>query len=421
MALTLRTNKQWAQIENSMETSVWLYIIIGFLGLLLPWLKSLENFQLINVPIVAILLGMVIYLLPLDLPTPDPIEHNGIILRLSEIAVIISLMGAGLKLSRTFSLKAYRVPILLVVITMLGCIAVTAAIGWWFGLGAASALLLGAVFAPTDPVLASEMQVKLEEDEEEEHPVQFNITAEAGINDGMAFPFTWLAIWVAIYGWDHTEWLQTWLLQDLLYRIVGGLIIGYLFGKAIAWIFFEFPKGVRIAPKLLGFLAVFITFFVYGIAEAVHAYGFIAVFVAAITIRHFEKTHSFHKEMHNVIKQVEQLFITILLLCLGGYIVTHWFNALTLPMLGMGLIFIFIIRPLFGIVPTLGTTMPWKQRWAVAFLGIKGVGSFFYLAFALHEVNFPQKELLWGTVAFLVVISAVVHRVAGFYVKKKIL
>lgn len=369
----------------------------------------------------AIILGMIIYYLPLSLHDPDPIKYESEILKLSEIAVIISLMGTGLKLSRHFSFKAYRVPLLLVFITMLGCIATTALLGWWFGLVPASALLLGAVFAPTDPVLASEVQVELEEGEEEEHPVQFNLTAEAGINDGMAFPFTWLAIWIVIYGLNFGEWLGSWLLKDLLYRIAGGIAIGYISGKAIAWLFFTLPKKLNFAPKRLGFLAVAITFLVYGLTEAAHAYGFIAVFVTGLTIRHVEKKHDFNKEMHDVIEQVEQFLITIILLCLGGYIVSNWFQALTFPMLGMSLIFIFIIRPVFGILPTLGTKMNWKQRWAVAFLGIKGVGSFFYLAFALHETTFLQEELLWGTVAFLVLISAVVHRIAGYYITKKIL
>lgn len=404
-----------------MDTSVLLYIIIGFLGVALPWLKAIEKFQLLNVPLTAIFLGILIYYLPIELPDPDPIKYEKEILRLSEIAVIISLMGAGLKISRDFTIKAYRVPLLLVGITMMGCILTTALLGWWAGLVPASALLLGAVFAPTDPVLASEMQVKLEEDQDEEHPVQFNLTAEAGINDGMAFPFTWLAISVAMFGLNWNEWGSQWLLKDVLYRIVGGIAMGYFAGRGIAWLFFELPKKLDFAPKRLGFLAVAITFFIYGISEALEFYGFIAVFCAALTIRHFEKKHDFQKEMHDVVKQVEQFMITVILLLLGGYIATHWFQNLSWPMLGICLAFIFLIRPAFGILATLKTEMTWKHRWSVAFLGIKGVGSFFYLAFALHETEFAQEELLWGMVAFLVIISAVVHRIVGYYVKKKVL
>ena len=156
-----------------MDTYIWVYVIIGFVGLTLPWLKSLEKFQLLNLPLVALSLGIVFYFLPIDLPNPNPIKYEEEILKLTEIVVIISLMGAGLKINRDFSIRAYRVPLLLVLITMIGCIACTALVGWWLGLVPASALLLGAVFAPTDPVLASDVQVALEE---EEHAVLMVLT-----------------------------------------------------------------------------------------------------------------------------------------------------------------------------------------------------------------------------------------------------
>ena len=404
-----------------MDTYIWIFILVGFLGLLLPWLKSIEKYYLFNIPLVSIALGIILYLLPINLPIPDPIKYEKEILKLSEIVVIISLMGAGLTINKDFSIRGYRIPLLLVLITMTGCIAVTALLGWWFGLVPASAILLGAVFAPTDPVLASDIQVKQEEEEDEEHPVQFNLSSEAAINDGMAFPFTWLAVWVAMYGFDTSEWLSTWFLKDLLYRIVGGTIIGYVFGKIMAWVFFELPREIRFSPKKLGFLAIAITFFVYGVTEAVHAYGFISVFVASLTLRHYEKKHKYHKEMHDIVEQVEQFLTTIILFLLGGYIAHYWFKDLSIPMLGLCLLFIFIVRPLFGIFPTLGTDMSWKQRWTVAFLGIKGIGSFFYLAFALHETEFVQKELLWSTVTFLVLISVIAHRLFWFYGKGKIL
>lgn len=404
-----------------MDTYLWIYLILGLMGLALPWLKQLEQFQILNIPIVAIGVGMIFFSLPIDLPSPDPVKYEKEILKLSEIAVIISLMGAGLKINRAFSFKAYRVPLLLVLITMIGCIGATALLGWWFGLVPASALLLGAVFAPTDPVLANDVQVEIEENEEEEHPVQFNLTGEAGFNDGMAFPFTWLAIWVAMHSFNFEEWISTWLLKDLLYRIAGGTMVGYGCGKLVVWLFFILPAKLEVKPKRLGLLAVAATFFIYGITEAVHGYGFIAVFIAALTIRHHEKQHSFHKDMHDVVEQVEAYLISIILILLGGYIIHNWSEVFSFPVLGLCLIFIFVIRPFFGIFPTFQTDMPTKHRWSVAFLGIKGVGSFFYLAFALHEADFDQTDFLWNTAAVLVFISALVHRVTGFYVKRKIL
>ncbi len=403
-----------------MDTYIWIYILVGLLVLAIPWLKRFEKYQILNVPLFALLLGMIFYSLPINLPDPDPIKYEFEILKLTELVVIISLMGAGLKIDKDFSFKGYRVPLLLVGITMILSIASVILMGWWVGLVPASAVLLGAVFAPTDPVLASEIQVKIEEKEEEEHPINFSLTAEAGLNDGMAFPFTWLAVAVAMYGLNYGEWLGTWIWKDVLYRIGGGIVIGYVMGKVMAWTFFELPRKIKFTPKRLGFLAVAITLFVYGITEAAHAHGFIAVFVAALTMRHYEKQHKFHQEMHDVIEQTELFLTVVILFLLGGYVVQKWFGTLPLSMMGICLAFIFILRPLFGILATLGTDMPWKHRWIVAFLGIRGIGSFFYLAFALHQTEFEQKELLWSAVAFLVFVSAIVHRLVGYYVKKKV-
>ena len=303
---------------------------------------------------------------------------------------------------------------------MIGCIISVLLLGFWIGLVPASAILLAAVFAPTDPVLAGDVQVDIEETSEEEHPVQYNLTVEAGINDGMAFPFTWLAILVAINGFTTTEWITDWLLFDVLYRIALGIIIGFITGRIIAWLFFELPDRVKLAPKRLGFLAIAITFFIYGATEAAHAYGFIAVFVSAVTIRQFEKQHEFHKEMHDVVAQVELFLITVILVFLGGYIATYQFRALTMPLVLLSLGFILIIRPVFGLLPTIKSKIIWKERWSIAFLGIKGIGSFFYLAFALSKVDFPQKETLWDVVAFIVLLSIIIHRSIAYFVKKNL-
>lgn len=404
-----------------MEQSVWIYIILGIIGLTLPWLTTLEKYKPLNIPMVALLLGMLVFSLPIDLPTPDPIKHGNVILKLSELSVIISLMGVGLKIDRPFSIKNFRVPLLLATLTMVGCIAATAGLGWWLGLAPASALLLGAVFAPTDPVIANDIQVEFDENEAEEHHVKFSLTAEAGINDGTAFPFTWLAIWAAAEGFSSTGWLGTWLLQDLVYRIAAGLAIGYGMGRLIAWLFFTLPQKVKYPPKQLGFLAIAVTMLVYGLTEVFSGYGFIAVFVAALTIRHYERAHSFQKEMHDVVFQVEQFFITILLLLLGGYFVDFWFQSLTWPVVVLVLTFLLVIRPVFGLLSTFSQKMNWKHRWIIAFMGIKGVGSFFYLAFALHETSFIDARLLWATVAFLVVVSIFLHGITGFFVKRKLL
>ncbi len=400
-----------------MKSYILILIILGAAGIALPWLTRLSKFTLINVPIVSVLLGMLLYSLPLNLPNPDPLTHEKILLKLSELAVIISLMGAGLKLSRKISFKAYKIPLLLVFITMIGCIAATAGLSWLLGFAPAVALLLGAVFAPTDPVIAEDVQVEVTEDADEEHPVQFSLTAEAGMNDGLAFPFTWLAVWMAMKGWDGGSWLSSWFLMDFCFRIVCGVVVGAALGFSIAWLHFSLPSRLGFKPHRLGFLAIASTFLVYGIAEAVSGYGFIAVFVAAVALRRYEKQHDFHKEMHDVITQMEHFFIMALLILLGGYFVRDWLSDLRWPSVVLSLVFLFFIRPIFGLLPTIGSGWKWKDRLIVAFMGIKGIGSVFYLSFALHEAAFVKTNQLWATVAFLILVSLAVHGVAGYFIR----
>ncbi|RYE05395.1 MAG: sodium:proton antiporter, partial [Sphingobacteriales bacterium] len=169
--------------------------------------------------------------------------------RLTELCVIVSLIGTGLKINKSFTWRHWNIPLRLVSVTMILCIAAVAFFGWiGLGFSAAAAILLGAVLAPTDPVLAADVQVsppdakdRTDEEVKDDH-VRFSLTAEAGLNDGMAFPFTWLAIQVAIATAAGTAWLWEWLWFDVLYRIGAAVGLGYLLGKGLAYLLFVIPR-----------------------------------------------------------------------------------------------------------------------------------------------------------------------------------
>ena len=164
--------------------------LVGLAALSMAWVPSLLKRTFISYPIVYLLAGVGIYLLPFDLSRPDPRWQEDYVVHLTELSVIISLMSAGLKIRRKINYRNWRVPLRLVSITMLLCIAGLAVLGWGIlGMAPAAAILLGAVLAPTDPVLAEQVQVGPPDDDEEDD-VRFSLTAEAGLNDGMAFPFT---------------------------------------------------------------------------------------------------------------------------------------------------------------------------------------------------------------------------------------
>ncbi len=391
-----------------MEGYILIFLLLGIIGILMSWLSVELEDKIISFPMIMVALGALVYSLPLDLPDPDPIAKNNIILHLAELSVIISLMGTGLKINRSFSMTNFRVPLLMVSITMVGCIVAVALTGWLIaGLAPASALLLGAVFAPTDPVIADEVQVGFHETEE--HPVNFSLTAEAGLNDGMAFPFTWFAVLAASVGLYEVSWITDWILRDIGYRILVGAVTGFILGRMLAYSLFTLPEKYDFPHIRREFVAIACTLLVYSVTESIHGYGFIAVFVAGLTLRHYEREHDFHQEMHDFIDQTEKILLAIVLVLLGGYAVTHMFSHLSWEGALLVILFIFVIRPLFGRLALFDAGMNRKEKIVTSFMGMKGVGSFFYLAFALHETTFAQADHLWATAGFLVLMSVIIH------------
>jgi NhaP-type Na+/H+ or K+/H+ antiporter len=262
-----------------------------------------------------------------------------------------------------------------------------------------AAILLGAVLAPTDPVLASDVQVAPPMEGDRTH-VKFALTAEAGMNDGTAFPFTWLAIALAT-GHVGQHGLQHWASYYLLYKIAVGIGCGFFIGRILSWLFFRLPEAVTGMHIRDGFVALSITLLVYGVAELAHGYGFIAVFIAAITIRNYEMHHKFHQLLHEFTDQVERILVAIVLLLFGGSLVTGILDKLTWPLALFALVFVFVVRPLTGLVSLWGVNLHLKEKLAIGFFGIKGIGSFYYLAFALQQtfllktMNYGQWVVLW--------------------------
>ncbi|WP_276499549.1 cation:proton antiporter [Pontibacter litorisediminis] len=388
--------------------------IVGLAALSMAWVPSLLKQTTFSYPILFLLLGVLIYLLPAELPIPDPLWKEDYVVHLTELSVIISLMSTGLKLRRKVSWRNWQVPLRLISITMLLCIGSLAVLGATvLGMSVAAAILLGAVLAPTDPVLAEQVQVGPPNDKEEDD-VRFSLTAEAGLNDGMAFPFTWLAVVIAIAAQaTDGEWLTTWLLRDLLYRIVAGVAIGYLIGRGLAFLIFRLPQISKFPRAQEGFLALSATLVIYGVTEMAHGYGFIAVFVGAITMSSCEPEHDYHTEMHDFVNQVEHILMVILLLLFGGSLVFGLLDNLTWQGAAVGLVFLFVIRPLSGLLGMWGVEMPLREKLAISFFGIRGIGSFFYLSFALDKVAFVNAEQLWSVVGFIVLVSIVLHGITA--------
>lgn len=396
-----------------MSTYIIAITIIGLAALAMAWIPTILEKSILSYPILFLALGAITYSLPLGLPLPNPLWHENYAVHLTELSVIISLMGTGLKLRRKFSWKNWKIPLQLVSITMILSIGILSLLGWWWlGLAPAAAVLLGAVMAPTDPVLAEQVQVGPPNDKEEDE-VRFSLTAEAGLNDGTAFPFTWLAVVIGIAAGTGDGWFTDWLLRDLIYRIVAGAMMGYLLGRGLAYLIFYLPKKVNFPKTRDGFVALSATLVIYGLTEMVHGYGFIAVFVGALTMSSYEEEHEYHTEMHDFVYQIERIIMVILLMLFGGSLVTGLLDHLTWQSALLGLGFLFVIRPISAFVAIFNNNCTFKEQMAISFLGIRGIGSFFYLAFALDKLAFADGDQLWSIVGFIVMVSIVLHGITA--------
>jgi NhaP-type Na+/H+ or K+/H+ antiporter len=382
--------------------------------LLTAWLPVLLVRAPLSLPMVCVAIGAAYVWSPMPmLGVANPLENLALTERLTEFVVIVSLMGAGLKLDRPPGLRTWMTTWRLLAIAMPLTIAAIAALGWTIlGLGAASAVLLGASLAPTDPVLASDVQVGPPNSTEED-PVRFALTSEAGLNDGLSFPFVHFAIALALSAETGEPWLARWLVVDVVWKLAAGASIGWIAGRIIAYVTFSLPAKMQLSNTNDGLVALGLTLLSYGVAEMIHGYGFIAVFVAAVTLRAAERAHSYHEELHAFAERIERVAMTLLLVCFGAAIAEgSVFGSIDWAMVAVALVTLLAVRPVAAFVSLIGTSPPLADRAAIAFFGIRGFGSFYYLAYALGHARFDGGGTLWTVICLVVVLSVVMHGVA---------
>ncbi len=410
-----------------MQTSDLVFALVGVGALLAGLLPRLLERRPLSMPIVFLGLGMVLFALPTGLPTPDPMVHLAFTEHLSEVCVVIALMGAGLKIDRPLGWHRWSSTWRLLAIAMPLTIAATALLGWWAGLAPAAALLLAAALAPTDPVLASDVQVGEPNEDTDTAPdkaedeVRFALTSEAGLNDSLAFPFVYAAMAIAVAGATPSQWISRWLTIDVLYKIGVGIAAGLVIGRLLGRLFFRARvQELRLAKHSEGFLAIAATALAYGATELAGGYGFLAVFVCARSIRSAERSHEYHQVLHDFAEQTERLLTVALLCLLGGAVVGGLLQPLTWTGALIGLALIFLVRPVSGWIALHGTQTRASQRAVIAFFGIRGVGSVYYLAYATGHTHFPGAEFLWAVTGFVIVVSVVVHGISATPVMRRL-
>ncbi len=372
----------------------------------------------------------------------DIIEHAKLLEPLTEAAVVISLFTAGLKLRLPMTDRRWRPAMLLASIAMALTVGLIAAIAHYgLGLSIGAAVLLGAVLAPTDPVLASDVQVEHAHDRED---VRFALTGEAGLNDGTAFPFVMLGLGLLGLHELGAGGLR-WLAIDVAWSIGAGLGVGTLCGALIARLVLYLRKEHSEAVGLDDFLALGLIGLSYGAALLIHSYGFLAVFAAGLALRRVEREHSeekgaavaeapaadaaseppteedaTHPERAPAVmasavlafnEQLERIGEVTMVLILGAMLAGVSWTAQ--PLAWLIPVMFLVVRPAATFLGLLLTRTSFGQRAIIGWFGVRGIGSLYYLAYALtHGLSGEDARMIANITLAVVAVSVVVHGIS---------
>ncbi|WP_114973947.1 cation:proton antiporter [Rhodoferax ferrireducens] len=382
------TNAQW-------------FLLVG--GLLL--IRGLTSTVLKHLPVTAAIVYLAVGLLVgpsvLNVFHFNPLKESALMEVLTEVAVLISLFAAGVKMPVPFSFTRWRTPILLATVSMSITVALIAAFAWYvLSLPLGAGILLGAILAPTDPVLATDVQVR--------HPgdrdlLRFTLTSEAGMNDGSAFPFVMLGL--GLLGLhDLGDSGLRWVLVDVLWAAGAGVAIGVVGGTTLAWLGWKLRREPHKHELMDDFLGLGLIGVVYGLTVLVNAWGFLAVFFAAVALRQTELKLSqatnpslapealpeSSPEPVPTVSQGSLVFkehlerlseLTLILLVGGSLFLTSW----SWETVGLALFLFLVARPISVLLALLGTRTAWRIRGMTAWFGVRGIGSLYYLMFAIQH------------------------------------
>jgi NhaP-type Na+/H+ or K+/H+ antiporter len=394
-----------------MDSYILSLLVIGtlLLGVTLGsgWIERLPLSYALIYLVVGVLLGS--YGMGLVKIRPDA----EFLQRLSEFVVIVSVFGCGLKMNRPLKLWAWQSTIRLIGLLMPISIFALAALGHYaLGMGWGAAILLGAILAPTDPVLASEVQLGHVEDQDE---LRFALTSEGGLNDALAFPFVYFGIYaIKDSNWDN--WLKSWVGIDLLWAIASGIVMGVVVAKVVVWIDHQLQKRRPVDDLMEDFVALSIILLSYSLTELVNGYGFLAVFVAGFVVQHsYFVKHEKRIGHLEFIEQTEKLLEVTVIIILGTVLLFEPMLKYAGQSLLVAALLFLVIRPLGVWLSTLGSGFPKSTRNLMGWFGIKGLGSIYYLAYALGEgaTGEAAEQIAWITYT-VIVLSVIIHGISAY-------
>jgi NhaP-type Na+/H+ or K+/H+ antiporter len=343
----------------------------------------------------------------------DPLADSAVFERASELAIIVAVFAAGLKLERELSPRGWAGVARLLLVAMpvtIGAVALLSSL--LLGLSLGAAIILGACLAPTDPVLAGDLGVGPPGDEEEHEP-NFSVTGEAGLNDGLAFPFVLLGVFVARDG--GTDWLGTWLAADVLYGIGVALAAGAALGYGIAALAVFLRDRGWLSPALDGWLAIAAVLVIYGATEALSALGFVAAFAGGVAFRRYEHGHEYNRRVHAGAEMVEKFGELALVLLLGSTVTLAGLQEPGVAGWLLAGLLLFAVRPVAVAVALAGTDLDRGERAFVGWFGVRGIGSLYYasVAIGLGVLSADEAGTIFWTVAVCILVSIVLHGVTA--------
>ncbi len=353
----------------------------------------------------------------------DPLRDEKVIEHVTEFAVAVAVFSTGLRLQRAPNRRSWgRVAVLLGVVMPLTIAAVALFGAQVMGLSLGAAVILGGILAPTDPVLAGDIGVAPpHEDEERQGEAEWDLTAEAAANDGLATPFVLLGIFIA--GQGGTGFLSEWVLADVLYATLGGVALGAAGGYGVAALFVLLRDRHFLSHDLDGWAGVATALLLFAAGEAAGTYGFVAAFAGGIAFRRYEYGHEVNRRVHDGNETVEKFLELAVILLLGSLITLEGLGEPGVSGWALAFVLIFLIRPLAVAVSLVPSRLAWRERAFLAWFGVKGVASLNYAAIALGAgvLSASEESTLFWTVAVCVIVSIVVHGVSATSVSRLLL
>lgn len=414
-----------------MTAAAW-FLLVGALMIAMGLTATMLQRSPVTTAIIYLAVGLLFGPTGLGAYHFNPLKEAGLLETLTEVAVLISLFAAGVKMPVPFTLSRWRPPILLATMSMVITVGLVTAFGYWvLQMPLGLAILLGAIVAPTDPVLATEVQVRHPGDRDR---LRFGLTCEAGMNDGSAFPFVMLGLGLLGLHDLGTGGIR-WVLVDVIWATAAGIGVGVALGTALGRVGWHLRNGRPAHGLLDDFLGLGLIGVVYGVSELISAWGFLAVFFAAVALRQTEM-HLAGKRTREpsrlkadgddtevvvrpytvsegslVFKEhLERLSEILLILLVGG---TLFVNSWSWQAVGFAVFLFLVARPVSVLVGLAGSRTPWRIRAMSGWFGVRGIGSLYYLMYAI-EHGLPESQALQLIQLTLVVVamSIVVHGIS---------